>query len=204
MSIKFQHKSGGVVYSLEGTIVKWQSKNGAEYCTTPYAQRKIDRYFADGTWVKIEEVQPESTTVSALDKYYITGFGVGISSNEGTTAITSQGASVTSLKPGGAVASDGGSSSYYDISLPQWLVDKINERQKDGKAFVKTEELIEVAFANDFDASNIFKSLIRAWGAFNGAGKKGNSVDYDLNKMNYSTEKLRSRNQRKLNVGKWI
>lgn len=88
------------------------------------------------------------------------------------------------------VKSDGGSSSYYDIPLPEWLVGRIIDRQSDGEAFIKTEEIITVAFGNDFDYGNLFKSEVRAWGAMNGAGKEGNSVGYELNKMRYSIDKI--------------
>lgn len=88
------------------------------------------------------------------------------------------------------VKSDGGSSSYYDIPLPEWLVRRIIDRQTDGQAFIKTEEIITVAFGNDFDYGNLFKSEVRAWGAMNGAGKEGNSVEYELNKMRYSIDKI--------------
>lgn len=175
MNIRFKHCGSGHEYWLEGTSVHWISQqDGKEHVAKDYTQAEIDKLFSNGTWIKLED-----------------------KGNESDTAITEQGTPITALKPGGAIASDGGSSSYYDIGLPQWLVDKIVERQEAGRAYVKTEELIEVAFTNDFDASNIFKSLVRAWGAFNGAGKKGNSVDYDLNKMIYSTEKIRQRSTRK-------
>lgn len=88
------------------------------------------------------------------------------------------------------VKSDGGSSSYYDIPLPEWLVERILDRQSEGEAFIKTEEIITVAFGNDFDYGNLFKSEVRAWGAMNGAGKEGNSVGYELNKMRYSIDKI--------------
>ena len=100
------------------------------------------------------------------------------------------------VKAKGPIKSDGGSSTYYDIELPSWLLHVINERAKDGKAFIKTEELIEAAFSNDFDAANAFKSLIRAWGAFNGGGKAGNTVDYECNKIAYSVNKLKFRHNR--------
>lgn len=95
------------------------------------------------------------------------------------------------------IKSDGGSSSYYDIDIPAWLLYTLNERQKEGKCYIKTEELIECGFSSDFDAGNIFKSLVRAWGALNGAGKAGNGVDYECNKIVYSANKLKQRNQRK-------
>lgn len=95
------------------------------------------------------------------------------------------------------IKSDGGSSTYYDIDIPAWLLYTLNERQKEGKCYIKTEELIECGFSSDFDAGNIFKSLVRAWGALNGAGKAGNGVDYECNKIVYSANKLKQRNQRK-------
>ena len=204
MSIRFKHCGSGHEYWLEGTNVHWISQqDGKERVAEYYTPAEINKLFGNGTWIRLDEPQPTIQAENSAwqlnlreidNQFYVTGLGVGI---ENTATSTTEVATSTPLEKGGAVASDGGSSSYYDIGLPQWLVDKIVERQEAGKAYVKTEELIEVAFANDFDASNIFKSLVRAWGAFNGAGKKGNSVDYDLNKMIYSTEKIRQRSTRK-------
>ena len=95
------------------------------------------------------------------------------------------------------IKSDGGSSTYYDIDIPAWLLYTLKERQKEGKCYIKTEELIECGFSSDFDAGNIFKSLVRAWGALNGVGKAGNGVDYECNKIIYSANKLKQRNQRR-------
>ena len=69
------------------------------------------------------------------------------------------------------IESDGKSSSYYDLKLSQKTIDFIKEN-----GYVKTEMLIYDIFDNDFDFSNAFKSLVRAWGTVNGAGKKGNSL----------------------------
>ena len=84
------------------------------------------------------------------------------------------------------IESDGKSSSYYDLKLSQKTIDFIKEND-----YVKTEMLIYDVFNNDFDFSNAFKSLVRAWGTVNGAGKKGNSLDYELNKIEYSVNKIR-------------
>lgn len=98
----------------------------------------------------------------------------------------------------GAVKSDGGSSSYYDMEIPEWLVELITERQTEwGSSYIKTEELITTVFNNDFDFGNALKSLVRAHGAFNGAGKAGNSVPYECNKIKYSAEKIISAEARK-------
>ena len=84
------------------------------------------------------------------------------------------------------VESDGKSSSYYDLKLSQKTIDFIKEN-----GYVKTEMLIYDIFDNDFDFSNAFKSLVRAWGTVNGAGKKGNNLFYELNKIEYSVNKIR-------------
>ena len=95
------------------------------------------------------------------------------------------------------IKSDGGSSSYYDIYLPTWLMQAMVDREVDGKVYIKTEELIEVAFESDFDFANAFKSLVRAFGTMNGGGKAGNDVDYEMNKVQYSANKIKERNKRK-------
>lgn len=85
----------------------------------------------------------------------------------------------------GAIKSDGGSSSYYDIPLPDWLINLIVERR-----YVKTEELIEV-LGGDFDEANILKCLVRINSLRNGKGKEGNTVDYDCNKISYSANRIK-------------
>ncbi len=54
-----------------------------------------------------------------------------------------------------AIKSDGGSSSYYDIQIPDWLLEKIKDR-----GYLKTEELIEI-MGSDFDLGNIIKCAVR-------------------------------------------
>jgi hypothetical protein len=200
MSITFYHKDNKQkFYTLNGSTVSWEWANDKGSVT--YAPYLIDLFFAEGTWVKTLHQAVSGSNwqvkVDAEGKKFVSGFGLGITDVQGNKAAVTESAAEAGVSKSGAIASDGGSSTYYDIGLPQWLVERIVERQKDGRAYLKTEELIEVAFNNDFDASNITKSLVRAWGAFNGGGKKGNTVDYDLNKMVYSTEKLRQRAQRK-------
>lgn len=116
--------------------------------------------------------------------------------NEASDQDNCHGAACTAPQGGGAITSDGRSSTYYDIAIPDWLVSKILARYEEGKSYIKTEELIEAAFNDDFDAGNAFKSLVRLWGAFNGAGKAGNSVSYEKNKIVYSVGKLEQRFER--------
>ncbi|MCP3685070.1 MAG: hypothetical protein GY861_20605 [bacterium] len=94
--------------------------------------------------------------------------------------------------------SDGGSSSYYNIELPEWLIDRILERRtEEGKFYVKTEECCEVMFGNDFDYSNIFKSCVRAYGTEQGGGKAGNDVSYEMSKVQYSANKVKELSERR-------
>lgn len=97
--------------------------------------------------------------------------------------------------PEGAIKSNGGSSSYYDIQLPDWLIDLIVERNYSGNCFVKTEELIEV-LGSDFDEGNILKCLVRINSLKKGVGKQGNDVTYDANKIIYSANRLKERDGR--------
>jgi hypothetical protein len=90
-----------------------------------------------------------------------------------------------------AIKSNGGSSSYYDIKLPLHLIEKINDR-----GYIKTEELIEV-LGSDFDLGNIIKCAIRINSLKNGVGKEGNSVEYDANKIIYSANRLKERENNK-------
>ena len=89
------------------------------------------------------------------------------------------------------IKSDGGSSSYYDLPIPEWLLAKIIERQEStGQAFIKTEECCEVFFGNDFDYSNQFKSGVRSYSSEQGIGKAGNNVEYEQRKIKYSADKI--------------
>lgn len=87
----------------------------------------------------------------------------------------------TSLKPH---KSSGGSSKYYEVVLPQWLLDKQSE-----KGFIMLEDLAEVMFENDFNYTNIFKAQKRMFDLQNGGGKVGNTLDYDATKCKYYIDK---------------
>lgn len=95
----------------------------------------------------------------------------------------------------GAIKSDGGSSSYYDIVIPDWLMTNILDRSYKGDAYIKTEELIEV-LGSDFDLGNIIKCVVRINSLQNGVGKAGNDVAYDSNKIIYSAGRLKERDKR--------
>lgn len=88
------------------------------------------------------------------------------------------------------IASDGGSSSYYDKEIPQWLLNRLIERNDEGKCFIKTEELIEVLFRNDFSFGNAFKALVRADGVVTGQGKAGNTLSYETTKVKYYANRI--------------
>ena len=88
------------------------------------------------------------------------------------------------------IKSDGGSSSYYDLPISEDLAKTICGRHIDGQPFIKTEELIEELFDNDYDAGCLFKGFVRAWAETKGGGKEGNDLRYELNKIRYYTDKI--------------
>ncbi|AHK11475.1 hypothetical protein S140_65 [Shewanella sp. phage 1/40] len=80
--------------------------------------------------------------------------------------------------------STGGSSSYYKINLPQWLLDKQNTN-----GYIMLEDLAELLFKNDFNYTNIFKAQKRMFELEQGAGKCGNTLEYDATKCKYYVDK---------------
>lgn len=102
----------------------------------------------------------------------------------------------TVIDTAGPIKSDGGSSSYYDLPVPEWLLSELFDREiaTNGKPYIKTEEIIAAFFGNDFDLGNVVKCLVRVKGLQDKTGgKAGNSVDYECNKMKYSVEKIRGK-----------
>lgn len=97
----------------------------------------------------------------------------------------------------GPIKSDGGSSSYYDLNIPEWLLYTLNERQKEGKCYIKTEEMISAFFGNDFSFGTLLKSLVRAWGIKIGAGKAGNDMKYETGKIRYYADKILEQHEEK-------
>lgn len=95
------------------------------------------------------------------------------------------------------IASDGGSSSYYDKEIPQWLLNRLIQRNDEGKCFIKTEELIEVLFRNDFSFGNAFKALVRADGVVTGQGKAGNTLSYETTKVQYYANRILEQGENK-------
>ena len=97
----------------------------------------------------------------------------------------------------GPIKSDGGSSSYYDLPVAEWLLYTLNERQKEGKCYIKTEEMISAFFGNDFSFGTLLKSLVRAWGIKIGAGKAGNDMKYETGKIRYYADKILEQHEEK-------
>jgi len=97
----------------------------------------------------------------------------------------------------GPIKSDGGSSSYYDLPVSEWLLYTLNERQKEGKCYIKTEEMISAFFGNDFSFGTLLKSLVRAWGIKIGAGKAGNDMEYETSKIRYYADKILEQHEEK-------
>lgn len=90
------------------------------------------------------------------------------------------------------VKSDGGSSKYYELPVPQYLVDHILAQIEAGEQpTMETGDIIKMLVNNDFDMGNIIKAQRRIYMAKMGLGKKGTEIEYDLRKTEYFTSEIR-------------
>lgn len=175
--------TGDTMYFLDEGMAYPLDENGIMGQGVEYPNHLSEYLFNNGLWVFKDYVKP----ISELEDY------VDDEHEEEAEQVSDSNGHCITPEVGGAIKSDGGSSTYYDIPLPEWLVSRIVGRYLDGNGYIKTEELIEAMFQSDFDAGNALKSLVRLWGAFNGAGKEGNSVSYERKKIEYSVNKLEQR-----------
>ena len=85
---------------------------------------------------------------------------------------------VAALKPQEltTIKSDGGSSSYYELTI----TNKAGESIK-----CETGDVIRALVGNDFDFGNCVKALRRMYLATLGMGKEGTDIPYDCNKVRY-------------------
>ena len=84
--------------------------------------------------------------------------------------------SVNHAVKSGEVKSDGGSSSYYELTISN----KAGESIK-----VETGDVIRALVGNDFDFGNCVKALRRMYLATLGMGKEGTDIPYDANKIRW-------------------
>lgn len=75
-----------------------------------------------------------------------------------------------------AIKSDGGSSSYYELTI----TNKAGESIK-----CETGDVIRTLVGNDFDFGNCVKALRRMYLATLGMGKEGTDLVYDANKIRW-------------------
>lgn len=69
---------------------------------------------------------------------------------------------------------DGGSASYYQFEIPQWMLNSWNKT-----GVIEVRHVCRLMLDNDFDKSNIFKALVRL------GVKAGVDPTYDLNKCHF-------------------
>lgn len=74
------------------------------------------------------------------------------------------------------VKSDGGSSSYYELTITNRAGESIK---------CETGDVIRALVGNDFDFGNCVKALRRMYLATLGKGKEGTDIAYDCNKVRY-------------------
>lgn len=80
------------------------------------------------------------------------------------------------IDPPKKTKSDGGSSSYYELTI----TNKAGESIK-----CETGDVIRALVGNDFDFGNCVKALRRMYLATLGMGKEGTDIPYDCNKVRY-------------------
>lgn len=92
----------------------------------------------------------------------------------------------------GQVKSDGGSTSYYELTLPKHVQVSIEDQQVAGctELTIETGDVIEMLVGNDFDAGNVIKALRRIFEAKKGKGKAGTDQKYDLKKCHYFIDEV--------------
>lgn len=86
----------------------------------------------------------------------------------------------------GQVVSDGGSSSYYDLTITNIKGEHIS---------CKVGDVIRAMVGNDFDLGNILKACRRMYEASQGRGKKDVSMHYDANKIAYFSKEFADWNE---------
>lgn len=69
---------------------------------------------------------------------------------------------------------NGGSASYYQFPIPDFILRYINET-----GMIEARHVIRIMLNNDFDKGNIFKALVRL------GEKAGVEPDYDINKSHF-------------------
>jgi len=86
----------------------------------------------------------------------------------------------------GLIKSDGGSSSYYKLTI----------KTKDGSFECETGDVIAAMVGNDFCLGNALKALRRIWCASEGVGKDGIDMKYDSNKISFFVKDFIERQER--------
>lgn len=89
-------------------------------------------------------------------------------------------------------ASGGGSSSYYELTLPPHVLAAIKSQIEagDDDVIIQTGDCIEMLVGNDFDGGNIIKALRRIFEGKKGTGKAGTEPKYDLDKCHYFLDEV--------------
>jgi len=164
-------------YEINGNLVKvWQESDYVESATS-WDYSTFEFYVDNGAWVILQ--QPINVNREEFSEVLRQEFLKQMEEDDKLAGEFNK----------GPIKSDGGSSDYYKIPLPQNVIDKIVET-----GCIQVEDVIKYAFGNDFDFGNLFKAQVRLFGSLNGKGKAGNTPQYEYNKMEYTlTKKINNR-----------
>lgn len=173
-------------------MTKFLGKRGVVKEKGNYLDVKFDDEVDEAIWaihyhcVRVVEKRKQSNDLSKLN----VNLTVDIDGEEVAEQVQKFIDECTTKKPK-PIHSDGGSSSYYDLPIPDELLNKILERKEEGKSYIKTEEIIRYFFDNDFSFGTALKSLVRGFGASKGGGKAGNDLNYEMNKVAYYADQIK-------------
>lgn len=178
--------------ALYPEMTKLLGKRGVVRDKRAYLDVKFDDEVDEAIWaihyhcVRVVEKRKQSNDLSKLN----VNLTVDIDGEEVAERVQKFIAEYATEQPK-PIQSDGGSSSYYDLPISGELLSKILEREEEGGAYIKTEEIIRYFFDNDFSFGTALKSLVRGFGASKGGGKAGNDLDYEMNKVAYYADQIK-------------
>lgn len=163
ISEKFRVKDDlTTVYTLESPIdegdfiVWWIDENGSRR-SVEYSESTINRHLESRNWILVDK--PFNPTLDEIFNYPF------------PDTITPY-----DIDPPKKTKSDGGSSSYYELTI----TNKAGESIK-----CETGDVIRTLVGNDFDFGNCVKALRRMYLATLGMGKEGTDLVYDANKIRW-------------------
>lgn len=165
--IDVKYAAQPIYYNVDASVFWWDKRGWSSDITHwRYAEKPDSEYF-----VKPETVGKEVPHVSEPVRNKASEMHEAIHNNV----------------PAGPIKSDGGSSSYYKLTI----------KTKDGSFECETGDVIAAMVGDNFALGNALKALRRIWCASEGVGKEGIDMKYDSNKISFFVKDFIERQERK-------